>query len=56
MKKKQLPPETPKSERCDCDTPELIERIYMGAKGEFSFCKRCNRERRLSKEEVYGKE
>jgi len=41
-----------RAERCDCEIPELIDTISMGVYGKFSFCTKCNRERRLTQKEL----
>jgi len=41
-----------RAERCDCLNPELIEQIAMGKYGKFTFCTKCNRERRLTQKEL----
>jgi len=39
--------EKPIKTHCDCNPPDLIPERYEGKYGTFSFCKRCNLERRL---------
>jgi hypothetical protein len=42
MKKKPIKKEIPRKIHCDCEKPELINRIDIAADGhKFVFCKKC---------------
>ena len=49
---KTKPQEVKRSERCDCIHPELIDTISVGVNGYFTFCTKCQREKRLTQNEI----